>query len=93
MKSVVTARESALEDLATRYAESRGWLQRKIKYIGRRNAADRLFIRAGVVLFVEFKRKGAPPRPGQEREHLKLAAHGAAVHVIDNMEAAVAIFA
>ncbi|WP_027533842.1 hypothetical protein [Bradyrhizobium sp. WSM3983] len=78
--------ESEIENAVCERAQANGWLVRKFKYIGRRAAADRLFIRGGRVVFIEFKQKGKLPRPGQDREHLRLKAHGAEVHVIDNIE-------
>lgn len=86
--------EAVVENDVVDFAQRRGWLVRKLKYIGRRNAADRLFVRAGRVVFVEFKRPGGePPRPGQEREIARLKAHGAEVYVIDNREDGYAVFA
>ncbi len=84
--------ESRIEEKVQEFAEARGWLVRKLKWIGRRGAPDRLYLRNGRVVFPEFKQKGKPPNPQQAREHERLRNHGAEVVVIDNIEAGVAYF-
>ena len=84
--------ESPIELTVCKWAEDRGWFVRKIAYVGRRNAADRLFIKGGRVVFVEFKAPGKDPRPGQEREIKRLRDAGAEVHVIDDMDDGRALF-
>lgn len=83
--------ESEIENIVCARAAANGWLVRKFKYIGRHAAADRLFIRNGRVVFVEFKQANKPPRESQVREHKRLIAHGAEVHVIDNIEDGLAL--
>lgn len=84
--------ESAVELTVCHAAEQNGWLVRKIAYPGRRNATDRLFIKGGRVVFVEFKAPGKEPRVGQLREHERFIEHGAELHVIDDIEAGLALF-
>lgn len=84
--------ESKIERTVCAFAEANGWLVRKIAYIGRRNAADRIFIRDSRVVFVEFKQPDAVPRPGQVREHDRMREHGAEIHTIDNIEAGLDLF-
>ena len=57
-----------------------------MKWIGRRDAPDRLFIRNGSVVFVEFKAPGEKPRSSQEREHKLMLGYGCRVLVIDNFD-------
>lgn len=83
--------ESEIERIVCERAEAAGWLVRKFKYIGRRAAADRLFIRRGRVVFIEFKQAGKDARPGQAREIDRLEDHGAKVYVIDSIEDGCAI--
>jgi len=80
-------RESQIEDEVVRFAESRGYLTRKVSYVGRRNAADRFFARKdrGLV-WMEFKAPGKKPRPGQEREHARMQKAGMIVFVVDSIE-------
>lgn len=87
------AREIVLEEDACKFAEERGWMQRKTIYAGRRGCPDRMFWRNGVFLMVEFKKKGGKPEAHQEREHARFKAQGFTVHVIDNFEDAKALLA
>lgn len=84
--------ESKIEEKVQKFAEERGWLVRKLQWIGRRAAPDRFYLRAGRVVLVEFKRAGKKPDPLQEREHKRLREHGAEVIIIDSVEAGYAYF-
>ena len=77
--------EKDLEDAAVRWARARGWFTRKYRTVGRRSAPDRLFIRNGVVLFVEFKRAGAQPTELQRIEIAAMRAAGALVVWLDDL--------
>jgi hypothetical protein len=75
--------ENHLIDLAERYK----WLLRKIRYIGRNGAPDRMLINPdGQITFVELKAPGKKPRPLQGREHLKLVQYGQRVVTIDSIK-------
>lgn len=76
--------ESPMEEWVCGEAEKAGWLQRKLKWIGRRNAADRFFAKDGRVVLIEFKRPGEKPRATQAKEIELLKAAGVEVHVCDN---------
>lgn len=76
--------ESTIEAWVCEKAEEAGWLVRKVKWIGRSSAADRLFAKNGRVLFIEFKRPDNVPTPTQERELQRLRDAGVEVHVVDN---------
>lgn len=83
-----TPLERDIEKRVKAYAESRGWLTRKWTSPGHAFVPDQIFIRPdGRVFFVEFKREGALPTPGQLREHDKLRKQGCTVEVIDSVEA------
>ena len=77
--------ESAVERDACEYAKQHGWMVFKFVSPGCRGVPDRLFIRGGRHLFVEFKREGEVARRQQEKRHRELREHGAEVHVIDNL--------
>ena len=83
--------ESNIEEPVCEAAVAAGWLVRKVKWIGRVSAPDRLMARDGVILLVEFKRPGESPRPNQAREHKRFADVGVKVHVIDNLEDGLAL--
>lgn len=76
--------EAAIEDTVVSLAEKEGWLVRKVKWINRRNAADRFFAKDGRVVFIEFKAPGEKPRDGQSREIARMQAAGVEIHACDN---------
>ena len=79
--------EIAIEGKVQDLAERRGWLVRKIKWLGRRGAPDRMYMKEGRVVFVEFKREKKVPTAQQNREHNRLRAAGCEVITIDSIEA------
>lgn len=80
------AGEFSLEDDCVKYAQEKGFLVRKVAYVGRRRAPDRWFLRHGRWTIVEFKAEGEDATLAQAREHRKLREHGQEVYVIDNFE-------
>ena len=62
-----------------------GWFERKCEWIGRRGCPDRLFIKDGRHVFVEFKRPDGTGAVAelQLREHERLEAAGAEVFVVE----------
>jgi len=79
--------EKQIEQTVKRYAESKGWITRKWTSPGHVFVPDQIFIiPGGAVVFVEFKREGKLPTPGQLREHDKLRSQGCTVWVIDSIQ-------
>lgn len=76
--------EASLEEYVCDLAEQDGWIVRKMKWIGRRNAMDRFFLKAGRIVLIEFKRPGEAARATQEKEIELFREAGADVHVCDN---------
>lgn len=85
--------ERSYERSVIAWAEQRGWLTRKIEYIARRGAPDRMFIRAGAVVFIELKQEGGEQSHHQEVEMLALRSHGADAYVCYSDHAAKQILA
>jgi hypothetical protein len=83
---------SGVEDPVVAFAKQWGWKVRKLKWIGRRAAPDRMFFRAGKIVFVEFKRAGKAPNVLQEREIKRMRDNGLTVHVIDDADVGRALF-
>lgn len=77
--------ESVVEEKVCAFAKKRGWLVRKMAYLGRRGCPDRWFFRAGRMVIIEFKRPGCEPDEIQCREHARLREQGFIVHVIDSI--------
>jgi len=79
-------RESKIEAYATKCIEALGGEIRKVKWIGRANAPDRVIMYSGLTVWPEFKATGEKPRPAQVREHTRMRNQGQLVLVIDSME-------
>lgn len=80
--------ETDIEGKAVKYAEERGWWAAKFVSPGRRGVPDRIFIRDGRVLFIEFKKDGKEPTAQQLKKHRDMVAHGAEVHWVHNLKQA-----
>lgn len=78
--------EQVVENKCVLIAQKRGWVARKMSYLGRRGCRDRDFYKDGCLLMVEFKAPGEGLRPDQKKEKKVLKAVGFDVHVIDNVE-------
>lgn len=78
--------EKDIEVAVVRYAKSLEMLCYKFTSPSRRSVPDRMFItKAGVVFFIEFKRKGQKPTASQEVEIAKIRAQGVKCFVVDNV--------
>ena len=66
-------------------AEKAGWFVRKVQWPGRIGAPDRVFIKDGRVVWIEFKDAGKRPRKSQELEHDRMKAAGAEIYWCDNV--------
>lgn len=74
-----------------RYLKNRvaalGGQVRRCHWIGRSHAPDDRVMLNGRCAWVECKRPGEVPRPGQLREHKRMRAHGETVYVVDSFDA------
>lgn len=80
--------EKDIEARARAWAISEGWLVYKFVSPATRSVPDRVFIRDGRVVFIEFKRPGGALTPGQTREIARMRRAGAEVHVCYSVEEA-----
>jgi hypothetical protein len=78
--------EKDIERRSCEWARANGWLVYKFTSPSRRSVPDRMFIRGGRVVFIEFKRPGGELTSGQVREIERLRAAGAEVHVAYSVE-------
>lgn len=61
---------------------------RKVQWLCRRGAPDRVIMLPDRLLWVEVKAPGARPTEHQRREHARMALMGQIVHVVDSFAAA-----
>ena len=89
-------RESDIEKHLVKRVKELGGEVRKVQWIGRVGAPDRLVMlpgfddwdptRGSSTIWVELKAPGAKPRPSQLREHERMRSMGQRVEVIDSIE-------
>jgi hypothetical protein len=103
----MTPRESDIEDYLVKRVKALGGEVRKVQWIGRRGAPDRLVMlpampgrgwfnldsRKPHTIWVELKAPGAKPEPHQLREHHRMLVMGQRVVVIDSIEGVDALLA
>lgn len=86
--------EGRIESYLRRRVLAAGGRIRKVRWLDRRGAPDRLIWWKGPrMLFVECKASGMKPTVLQEREHERLRADGFRVEVIDSFEQVDALIA
>jgi hypothetical protein len=80
-------RESQVEDHLVAVAKRCGGVVRKVQWIGRRGAPDRVvFLPNGLLFWIELKRPGKDAEEHQAREHDRLRAFGQFVEVLDTVK-------
>lgn len=79
--------EKEIEKKVCKFAEENGWLQYKFVSTNMRGVPDRVFFKAGMCFFIEFKAPGKKPTALQIHHMGKLKAAGFLTFVVDNVEA------
>lgn len=79
-------RESHIEKKVVNYAVDNGWLQFKFVSVNCRGVPDRIFIRHGVVIFIEFKAPNKKLQPLQKLIFKKISDQNIKIYVVDNIE-------
>ena len=79
-------RERDIEKYLVKRVKELGGEVRKVKWVGRAHAPDRLVMVPRHAAWVELKAPGEKPRPGQLREHERMRRMGQRVEVIDSFE-------
>lgn len=82
----MTKLEKDVEKPCCDWATRNGWLTYKFQSANNRGVPDRIFIRDGKTVYVEFKRPNLQPSKLQEAVHKKMREHGATVYVIDDID-------
>jgi hypothetical protein len=76
-------KESAIETYLVKRVEALGGETRKVKWIGRRGAPDRLVMfKRGRLLWVELKTTRGLLSPAQVREHIRLRLMGQKIFLV-----------
>jgi len=78
--------EKKLERRCTDIAKAKDWWTRKFVSPSNRGVPDRIFIRKGDVLFIEFKAPGNDLSPLQADCIDRMQTHGANVYVVDSVD-------
>lgn len=89
-------RESQIERHLVQRVKGLGGEVRKVQWIGRRGAPDRLVLLPSTFVsnfWVELKAPGEKPEPHQRREHERMRRLGERVEVVDSIEAVEALLA
>lgn len=76
-------RERDIEKAFTAKVKAAGGEIRKVKWIGRKGAPDRVVMLNGTVWWIEFKAPGERPSAQQASEHRRMKKMGMRVVVID----------
>lgn len=78
--------EGHVEAYLVKRVKATGGKTRKVRWIGRRAAPDRLIWWRAPGAWVEVKRFGQRPTPQQEREHARMCEDGWVVEWVDSKE-------
>ena len=78
--------ESKIEKTVTEYARKLGWRSYKFNSMGNKSVPDRLYLRDGVCIFIEFKQLGKKPTKLQSFTHQLFGDTGFPVEIIDSIE-------
>lgn len=78
--------EKNIELNVVRHALLTGWWTTKFTSPAKAHVPDRIFIRNGVVIFIEFKAPRGVPRPAQLARINQMRNNGATVFIIDDID-------
>ncbi len=78
--------ENDIETYFIEQVQLHGGRVRKAEWVGRRHCPDRRLMHPNRCSWVEVKRPGAKPRPGQLREHKRMRDLGETVDVVSTYE-------
>ena len=85
-------KESLIEKKVCEHAKSLGWLVFKFKTANHRGVPDRIFMRDGIVLFIEFKAKNGKLSKLQEITIRNFQVNKIPTYIVASVEQGKAIF-
>ena len=78
--------EKKIEKRCTDIAKANGWYTRKWSSPSSRGVPDRIFIKDGLVWFIEFKAPGNTPTKLQQHEINQIKEHGGKAVWVDDVD-------
>jgi len=85
-------RESTIEKKVSDYAKTQGWLSYKFVSPSNRGVPDRIYLKAGKCIFIEFKAPKKKPTKLQEKIISRIREQDLEVYIIDDIEKGKNIF-
>lgn len=79
-------KESKIEKQIVDHAKSLGWHVLKFVSPSKRGVPDRIFFKSGIVLFMEIKKEGEPPRRQQIKRLKELNDQNIPAFVVDDID-------
>lgn len=79
-------RERDVEQYLVEQVKAKGGEVRKVRWIGRHGAPDRIVMLPDRTIWVELKAPGEKAKPHQVREHERMRRMGQRVEVVDSFE-------
>jgi Holliday junction resolvase len=85
-------KESTIEKKVSEYAKSKGWLSYKFVSPSNRGVPDRIYIKGGECIFIEFKASKKKPTKLQDKIIERIRNEDILVYIIDNIDEGKNIF-
>ena len=85
-------KESKIENEVCKYAKNLDWLCYKFSSPGNKAVPDRIFLKQGVIVFIEFKSTGKQPSKLQAKVIKRIRDEEFKVYVIDNVTEGYQVF-
>ncbi len=79
-------RESKIEKDVCDHASELGWLVYKFVSPGTRGVPDRVIMKNGIVIFIEFKKRNEVPSGLQKKQVKKIRDRGIKVFIVDDLK-------
>lgn len=79
-------RERTIERYLVEQVKVKGGEVRKVRWIGRNGAPDRIVMLPDLTVWVELKAPGEKAKPHQVREHERMRRMGQRVEIVDSTE-------
>ncbi len=85
-------RESEIEKKVSNYAKTKGWLSYKFVSPANRGVPDRIYLKEGKCIFIEFKAPKKKPTKLQDKVIERIRNEDIPVYVIDDVDEGKKIF-